>query len=54
VLIGIAGMGLNTARGNRQLSRQYLADSLREPFQMESHAGAFFVFLLLQPSREST
>jgi len=43
-------MTLNTPRGNRQLSRQYRADSLREPFQMESHAGAFFVFLLLQPS----
>lgn len=43
-------IALNLPRGNRQFSRQYFSNFLREPFQMESHAGAFFVFLLLQPS----
>src|SRR5207249_10914989 len=44
-------IALNLPRGNRQFSRQYFSNVLREPFQMESHAGALFVLRLLQPSR---
>ena len=38
------------AAGQSPILSAYFSNFLREPFQMESHAGPLFVFLLLQPS----
>jgi hypothetical protein len=35
---------------DRAFTRHHAAHFLRQPFEVKSHAGAFFVFLLLEPS----